>query len=85
MRVLDVGSGAGDVAFLAADMVGDTGEVVGVDRVPAVLEDWNWNDDQTDQMDRTGIQVRCSGGVVAKHTGALAGNFSEDQGACFLT
>lgn len=38
MRVLDVGSGAGDVAFLAADMVGDTGEVVGVDRVPEALE-----------------------------------------------
>jgi cyclopropane fatty-acyl-phospholipid synthase-like methyltransferase len=29
MRVLDVGSGAGDVAFLAAEMVGDAGEVVG--------------------------------------------------------
>jgi SAM-dependent methyltransferase len=37
MRVLDVGSGAGDVAFLAADVVGDTGEVVGVDRVPSAL------------------------------------------------
>jgi 2-polyprenyl-3-methyl-5-hydroxy-6-metoxy-1,4-benzoquinol methylase len=32
MRVLDVGTGAGDVAFLAADMVGETGEVIGVDR-----------------------------------------------------
>jgi len=32
MRVLDVGSGAGDVAFLAAELVGETGEVVGVDR-----------------------------------------------------
>jgi SAM-dependent methyltransferase len=38
MRVLDVGSGAGDVAFLVADMVGETGEVVGVDRVPAAIE-----------------------------------------------
>jgi len=37
MRVLDVGSGAGDVAFLAAGLVGDTGEVVGVDRAPAAL------------------------------------------------
>ena len=37
MRVLDVGSGAGDVAFLAADMVGETGEVIGVDRSPAAL------------------------------------------------
>jgi SAM-dependent methyltransferase len=32
MRVLDVGSGAGDVAFLVADLVGEHGEVVGVDR-----------------------------------------------------
>ena len=37
MRVLDVGSGAGDVAFLAADMVGAAGEVVGVDRAPVAL------------------------------------------------
>jgi predicted O-methyltransferase YrrM len=38
MRVLDVGSGAGDVAFLAAELVGSAGEVVGVDRSPAALE-----------------------------------------------
>ena len=38
MRVLDVGSGAGDVAFLAAELVGESGEVVGVDRSAAALE-----------------------------------------------
>ena len=32
MRVLDVGSGAGDVAFLAAELVTTSGEVVGADR-----------------------------------------------------
>ena len=32
MRVLDIGSGAGDVAFLAAELVWPTGEVVGTDR-----------------------------------------------------
>jgi SAM-dependent methyltransferase len=37
MRVLDVGSGAGDVAFLAAELVGETGEVVGVDRADIAL------------------------------------------------
>ena len=37
MRVLDVGSGAGDVAFLAAELVGARGEVVGTDRSPAAL------------------------------------------------
>jgi SAM-dependent methyltransferase len=31
MRVLDVGSGAGDVAILAANLVGPTGEVLGTD------------------------------------------------------
>lgn len=37
MRVLDVGSGAGDVAFLAADLVGAGGEVVGTDRSSAAV------------------------------------------------
>jgi SAM-dependent methyltransferase len=38
MVVLDVGSGAGDVALLAAELVGSSGEVVGVDRSRAALE-----------------------------------------------
>lgn len=38
MRVLDVGSGSGDVSFLAADLVGPTGYVVGVDRSSAAVE-----------------------------------------------
>ena len=37
MRVLDIGSGAGDVAFLAAGLVGAGGEVVGTDRSAAAL------------------------------------------------
>lgn len=37
MRVLDVGSGAGDTAFLAADLVGETGEVIGADRAAAAV------------------------------------------------
>jgi protein-L-isoaspartate O-methyltransferase len=32
MRVLDVGSGTGDVAFLCASLVGPAGEVIGMDR-----------------------------------------------------
>jgi ubiquinone/menaquinone biosynthesis C-methylase UbiE len=32
MRVLDLGAGPGDVAFLVAEAVGPTGSVVGVDR-----------------------------------------------------
>ena len=38
MRVLDVGSGAGDVALLLADIVGPTGQVIGVDQNDAILE-----------------------------------------------
>lgn len=37
MRVLDVGSGAGDVAFLAADLVGSAGTVIGTDKSPAAI------------------------------------------------
>ena len=38
MRVLDVGSGVGDVAFLAARLVGTAGSVVGVDVDGSALE-----------------------------------------------
>jgi SAM-dependent methyltransferase len=37
MRVLDVGSGGGDTALLAADLVGDGGEVLGVDISPIAV------------------------------------------------
>jgi SAM-dependent methyltransferase len=37
MRVLDMGSRAGDVSFLVADLVGPTGSVVGVDANPDVV------------------------------------------------
>lgn len=37
MRVLDIGCGHGDVAFLATGLVGDEGEVVGVDRNEAAV------------------------------------------------
>jgi ubiquinone/menaquinone biosynthesis C-methylase UbiE len=37
MRVLDIGSGAGDVAFLAAELVGPSGEVLGIDRAAVAV------------------------------------------------
>jgi SAM-dependent methyltransferase len=37
MNVLDVGCGPGSVAFLAADLVGASGSVLGIDRNPAML------------------------------------------------
>jgi SAM-dependent methyltransferase len=38
MRVLDVGSGGGDVALLLAELVGPGGQVVGVDTDPRILD-----------------------------------------------
>src|SRR3712207_6598615 len=38
MKVLDVGSGAGDVALLLADLVGPRGAVTGVEMNPTILE-----------------------------------------------
>jgi len=37
MRVLDLGSGAGDMSFVVADVVGSAGEVVGIERAPEAL------------------------------------------------
>ena len=37
MRVLDLGTGPGDVAFQLAELVGANGSVTGVDRDPAQL------------------------------------------------
>jgi ubiquinone/menaquinone biosynthesis C-methylase UbiE len=37
MRVLDIGSGGGHVAFLVADLVGSAGHVVGVDQSPTAV------------------------------------------------
>ncbi len=38
MHVLDVGSGGGDVSFLASELVGSSGYVLGVDRSQAAVE-----------------------------------------------
>jgi SAM-dependent methyltransferase len=37
MHVLDVGTGRGDVAFIAAELVGETGRVVGIDSAPTAI------------------------------------------------
>ena len=38
MKVLDLGSGAGDVAMLCADLVGPQGTVVGIDANASILD-----------------------------------------------
>src|SRR5262245_65524412 len=62
MRVLDIGSGMGDVAMLAADIVGPGGRVVGEDRDPAVLE----------HARRGAVEYRCSPPVTVE-AGAIDG------------
>jgi ubiquinone/menaquinone biosynthesis C-methylase UbiE len=37
MRVLDVGTGRGDVAFIAGEIVGASGGVVGIDSAPTAI------------------------------------------------
>lgn len=37
MRVLDIGCGRGDVAFIAARLVGEHGQVMGIDREPGAV------------------------------------------------
>jgi SAM-dependent methyltransferase len=49
MRVLDLGSGPGDVSFLVADIVGGNGAVVGVEQDPAQIAV------ATQQRDRLGL------------------------------
>lgn len=58
MRVLDLGSGMGDVALLTGDIVGPGGCVVGVDRDPAVIE----------RARQRAIEQGCSSWVTFQHS-----------------
>lgn len=42
MRVLEIGSGAGDVALMLTELVGQEGQIVGVDVNPVILETARW-------------------------------------------
>jgi SAM-dependent methyltransferase len=55
MRVLDLGCGVGEVAILAADLVGPTGSVIGLDRDPASVA---WASRRVAELGRTNIRFQ---------------------------
>jgi SAM-dependent methyltransferase len=60
MRVLDLGSGVGDVSAIAARIVGADGEVVGVDSDPVMVET------ARERVEREGLPVRALDGDVMR-------------------
>jgi len=78
MRVLDLGSGAGDVALLAARLVGPDGEVIGVERDPDAVAS------ATARVQRAGIaNVRFGQGDVQTLAG-VEGEFDAVVGRLVL-
>nr|MBA2276460.1 class I SAM-dependent methyltransferase [Chloroflexia bacterium] len=75
MRVLDLGSGAGDVALLAAEMVGPAGSVVGVDNDPNVLVIARERAYQAGFTNVSFVEGDVGGGVPADTFDALVGRF----------
>ena len=57
MRVLDVGSGAGDVALLAAEMVGTNGSVVGLDSSEVAVA---FSSKRTSDAGLTNVRFQCT-------------------------
>ena len=77
MQVLDVGSGAGDVSLILADMVGASGSVLGVDINAELLET------ARARTDAAGLRnVTFTVGDVASV--ALDGDFDAVVGRCVL-
>jgi SAM-dependent methyltransferase len=75
MRVLDLGCGPGDVSFLAAEFVGPTGSVVGIDRDPGVLATAR---ERAQQMSLTNVAFErqsIDGFITSKPFDAVVGRF----------
>jgi len=78
MRVLDVGAGSGDVSFLAARLVGPTGQVVGVevtrireDGVPTAEPAQRLNLDDSRAIERLLEVLREAAFELGRHRGRL--------------
>ncbi len=77
MAVLDLGSGAGDVSLLAAEMVGPTGTVVGIDASPDAVARATWR-----AQERKATNVRFAVGDI--HRPAPGGPFDAVTGRLVL-
>jgi SAM-dependent methyltransferase len=75
MRVIDAGSGAGDVAFLAADLIGPNGAVTGIEQSPVALANARDRARQTGRSNVTfvegDVEVARLGGVYDALVGRL--------------
>src|SRR5215204_2686931 len=75
MTVLDVGSGVGDVAFAAADLVGPTGRVIGVDANPTIVETARARAQAEDRENVTFVAGDCRTAVLSDDFDAAIGRF----------
>lgn len=75
MRVLDLGSGSGDVALLAAEIVGDQGSVVGLERDPATVRAATERARRHGVSHVTFLQGEVDGGISGAPFDALVGRF----------
>ena len=67
-RVLDLGSGAGFDAFLAARQVGETGSVIGVDVTPEMITKSRAHIGKTDLRN---VEFRVSGAALVPEVEAM--------------
>jgi len=75
MRVIGAGSGAGDVAFLAAEIVGPTGAVFGIERSPAALAGAQARAQQAGRTNVTFVEDDVEGAQLGGTFDALVGRF----------
>ena len=85
MTVLDLGSGAGDVSFVAAELVGPEGQVIGIDASPDAVARATRRAEQREMANvrfvESDIHVPAPGGPFDAVTGRLVLMFVPDPSA----
>jgi len=75
MKVLDLGSGPGDVTFQVADIVGETGSVVGIDMNPAVIAVARERAAEQERSNVTFVEGDCRSAALPDDFDAVVGRF----------